>query len=132
MSDLGKASGRVLAVPLPEPHDWVRKLKSSRTLNDLVEDIHNELMLTNAEYREYLEAVYDSEAITGSLTLDDGFAAKLIRDRARVLGSSVQSRNEHTISKALHVVMERYGLSRRQRRRTVDGRITPGTNGDDA
>ena len=59
------------------------QVKAERSLNDIVEDIHRDLVNESEQYRSYLRAVYDAHAVEGSLAADNTLAAMLIRDRAR-------------------------------------------------
>ena len=120
------------APPLPEKiEDWSRQIKSERTLNDLVEDIHRVLVNENAEYRAYLRAVYDQHAVEGSLSADNVFACMLIRKKAKEIGSTeVAEEKVGVINFALNVVLRRYKMSRRQRRNMLGGQIVP-QNGED-
>ena len=113
---------RMLAEPLPiRLEEWQRKLKVDRTLNDLVEDIHR-MLVEKPEYVAYLNAIYDEQAIEGSLSADNVMAAMAIRNRAREIeGNEVAKEKLATISKALGVVLRRYGASRKERRYSVGG-----------
>jgi hypothetical protein len=119
--------------PLPEKiEEWQRFLKTERTLNDLVEDIHR--MLVNDEeegpqYRAYLRAVYDEQAVEGSLAADNTMAAIVIRTKATTLeGNELAHEKAATISKALGVVMRRYHSSRKERRNTLEGELVQNEN----
>jgi hypothetical protein len=95
------------------------------TLNDLVDDIHH-LLVRDERYRAFLHAVYDEQAVEGSLAVDDVMAAEMIREKAKEIGSTEVARQKlATISKALHVVLRRYGLSRKERRDRIRGEIIP-------
>lgn len=127
---------KIQAVPEKLPavlEDWVSHLKAKRTINDLVEDIHK-LLISSKEgesYLAYLNAVYDEQAVEGSLSADNVFAAKMIRDRAeKIDGHPLQKEKVATISKALGIVLRRYHLSRKERRQIVDGKAVDGDNGD--
>jgi hypothetical protein len=91
----------------------------------MVEDIH--LVLIEEEpYRDFLEAVYDEDAVEGSCAIDNAKAAELIRDRAKKMGyEELAKRKLATISKALNVVTRRYKLSRKMRKNMVRGEIVP-------
>lgn len=92
------------------------------TLNDRVEAIHRSLATESARYRELLRATTNAEAVEGSLTGDDTVAAKMIRDRATEMGDTeVVGAKLAAITKALHVVLRRYGASRKERREHVRG-----------
>jgi hypothetical protein len=108
----------------------MRKSKSVRTLNDAVEEIH--LTLFNDEkYHAYHDAVYDEQAVEGSLSADNLMAAQLIRNYAMSKGrTEVAKEKLATISKALGVVLNRYNLGRRSRRNMLGGEIVPDANGN--
>jgi len=125
---------RALPPQLPDTQeDFLRnrKLKSERTLNDQIEDIHLRLYET-PKYKAFLYAVYDEQAVEGSLSCDNYEAARMVRDQAHKIGQDEVSRSKlATISKCLNVVMRRYGESRKERRNMVGGTIvTPENNGD--
>jgi hypothetical protein len=105
---------------------WERFITTHRTINDEVESIHIQLLSDEDQrehYQRLLWAVYDQQAVEGSLSCDNCLAAMVIRDTAR-------KSNEHhplvseklaTISMALGVVLRRYHQSRKERRNMVAG-----------
>ena len=101
-----------------------------RTLNDMVEEAHISLY-EDERYNSFLNAVYDEQAVEGSLSADNIMAATIIRDHAKKNGGG-QLVNEKlaTISKALGVVMRRYEISRKERRDMIHGETVPGNSGD--
>jgi len=109
-----------------------RKLKSKRTLNDLVEDIHLSLV-EDGKYIGFLDAVYDEQAVEGSLAADNLEAAHMIREKAIKIGSDIAKAKKATIAKSLNIVLRRYEWSRKERRNTVDGEVvrTETENGND-
>jgi hypothetical protein len=121
--------------PLPtEISDWekARKVKVERTLNDNVEDIHLNLLnhgdvKRREKYKGLLDAVYDEDAVEGSLAADNFLVATMIRDYAREDNHDpyVANKKLATLIKALGVVLRRYGWSRSQRARTVGGELVP-------
>jgi hypothetical protein len=113
--------------PLPTKiEDWDRKIKGGMTLNDHVETVHLMLWDETPEYRAFLEAVWDSDAVEGSLAIDNTMAAMLLRDKAKTIdGNPVGRKNLDTIKKSLGVVLRRYGNDRKERRHTVGGQIVP-------
>jgi hypothetical protein len=119
-------------IPLPSKiDDWARKVKSSRTLNDHVEDIHRALWDTNPDYCRLLEAVWDSDAVEGSLAIDNSLAAMMLRDAAKeVPGNMAAGKKLDTLVKSLNVVLRRYENSRRERRDTVSGQRVLNPNDD--
>jgi hypothetical protein len=101
-----------------------RKGDLSRTLNDLVEEVHVRLY-DKSDYRDLLSAVWDSEAVEGSLSADTYSAAAMIRAEAKSRGSLVKDKNLATISRSLGVVLRRFDLDRKTRRHMVDGKVVP-------
>src|SRR6516165_3251082 len=91
-----------------------RKLKHRPTLNE------------DDQFQSYLDAVYDEQAIEGSLAIDNAKAAELIRDKAKASGNRVSHEKLATIVKSFNVVLRRYGFSRKERRNQVAGTmVTP-------
>jgi hypothetical protein len=124
-------TSRALREPPPLPaniDEYTRYIKSERTINDLVEDIHRTLVEQD-EYRKFLWAVWDEQAVEGSLSADNIMAATMIRNRAREINSEIANEKLATIVKALGVVLRRYHVSRKQRRHMVGGEEVPGDNG---
>lgn len=122
------------APPLPEKiEDWQRKIKAERTLNDLVEELHRMVWDSDPKYRQFLRAVYDEQAVEGSLAADNTLAAMILRDKAEKMdGNEVKNEKLATINKALGVVLRRYGQGRKERRNMLGGEIVPGTGGGDS
>ena len=119
------------APPLPTntaAHLAHRKLKSKRTLNDLVEDVHL-TMVEDEHYVAFLNAVWDEQAVEGSLSADSLMAAQMIRAKAIKQGGDLAREKLATIAKALGIVLRRYEWSRKERRNMVHGEIV-GDNGD--
>lgn len=122
--------------PLPEKlpsnlEDWQRKLKAERSLNDQVEDLHR-MLCEDEDYLSFLYAIYDEQAVEGSLSADNIMAAEMIRDRAKKIdGSEVAHQKLATIAKSLGVVLRRYGASRKERRQTVHGEVVQAEGNSD-
>ena len=119
--------------PLPATRNALieqRSVPLRITLNDLVEEIHLKLWDTQ-EYQDYIDAVYDEQAVEGSLAADNIKAAEMIRDYAREQKSDnkLATQKLATISKALGVVLRRYDISRKERRDMIHGENVPG-NGE--
>lgn len=122
----------VPALP-PSLDGWTRFLKTKRTINDLVEDVHRAL-IEDAEkgpdYLKYLHAVYNSQAVEGSMDADDLEAAGLIREKARSLDNNeLANEKKQTIVNAMKVVLRRYHASREERRRGFEGDTVTNANG---
>lgn len=101
------------------------KFPASRTLNDFVQDIHRKLWFSeNLDYRNLLDAVYDEDAVEGSLSIDNAKAAEMIRDYAKDQNHGepyVAGKKLATIVKALNVVLRRYKMSRKERATRMEG-----------
>ena|SRR5262249_41435951 len=115
---------------LPESVDDLLKLRKSqakRTLNDQIEEIHLALYDNDEKYTEYLYAVYDEQAVEGSLAADNFKAAEIIREYARKHQNVEVSRQKlATIVKCLNVVLRRYdGCTRKERRNMIGGQVLP-------
>jgi len=112
-----------------------RSVEFRRTLNDMVEDIHLTLWDVNPLYKKYLHAVYDEQAVEGSLAADNIKAAEMIRIYADARKgddmscASVAGEKLATLSKAMGVVLRRYDISRKERRDMIHGETVPG-NGE--
>jgi hypothetical protein len=107
-----------------------RKTEMRRTLNDHVETLHLKLY-ENTDYQRLLDAVYDEDAVEGSLACDNYSAAGMIRAAAAMdnFDPYVAGKRLATISKALGVVLRRYGMSRKERARMINGESVE-TNGE--
>jgi hypothetical protein len=113
--------------------DWISHLKERPSINDLVEDIHKMLIAgdTGKKYIAYLSAVYDEQAVEGSLAADNIEAARMIREKANTIDDHLLQREKlATISKSLGVVLRRYHFSRKERRQMVDGQVVPDNSGE--
>jgi hypothetical protein len=124
---------RLAPRPLPvtvQDLEAMRKVFHQPTLNDRVDTIHIQLW-ANDGYRRLLDAVSDEDAVEGSLSADNVFAAVMIRDHAKTIGDSyVAGKKAATIARALSVVLRRYGIGRRERAREVAGQIIDAGNGE--
>lgn len=121
--------------PLPARlEDWKRNIKIDRTLNDHVEDVHCALLASDEDgdrYRSLLDAVYDEDAVEGSLSVDTTLAAQMIRNYAMDQNPKhlLAGKKIATIGKALGVVLRRYNMSRTERRNMIGGIVVPGHGG---
>jgi hypothetical protein len=124
-------SKNAVVTPLPKDRATMvaqRLVAADRTLNDYVDDLHVELFEEGTEYYSCLEAVFNSQAVNGSIGADDFRAAQIIKALAEEKGpaaTQVSKQNIETIKRSLHVVWRRYNISRKQRRTTVHGQATP-------
>src|SRR6266498_3771777 len=105
--------------PLPATREEMlsRRIGKPRlTLNDYVEEIYVALWTQDGDFMRYLDAVYDEEAVEGSLSIDNSKAAECIRLYAKNNNVPiVAGKKLATIVKALNVVLRRYGMTRKQR-----------------
>src|SRR5262245_39852492 len=105
--------------PLPETRTDLLaqyKLKRRRSINDLVEEIIVKLWDNDQQFMKYVNAIYDSQAVEGSLGDDDVMAALIIRDTAKKdKHVEVAEQNVHTIKLAMRVGLRRFGVSRPER-----------------
>ena len=121
---------RPRAAPLPATLEEMlarRPLAANRTLNDYVDDVHKALWAAPDElqtYRNLLDAVYDEDAVEGSLAIDNSKAAEMIREYARDPAHPIpylKHKKLATIVKSLNVVLRRYKMSRKERASQVGG-----------
>ena len=103
---------------------WVQEMQRDN-INDEIESIHLRL-LEDKKYCAYLHAVYDAQAIEGSLAADNVMAAMMIRDAARTTGNAkLADEKLGIIVNALNVVLRHHGDSRKQRCNMIGGQIMP-------
>jgi hypothetical protein len=125
MSEVARSN----VVPLPATVEDMlaqRRTMAGRTLNDYVEDLHLKAW-ADPKYQQFLEAVYDEDAVEGSLSADNISAAQLLRELARKEAIvQVASRKLATIVKALNVVLKRYRMTRKERALTLGGQVMAG------
>jgi predicted polyphosphate/ATP-dependent NAD kinase len=107
-----------LRVPPPLPDTSAAllaqyKLKRKRSINDLVEEVIVKLWDANEDFMKLINAVYDSQAVEGSLDDDDTMAAQIIRNYAKENKHvEVAQNNLHTIKLAMRVGLRRFGVDR--------------------
>lgn len=119
------------ALPLTAEELVARMDNPLPVLNDEVRRLHLHLWRDEA-YRKLHWAVYDEQAVEGSLACDNTLAATAIRDLARENGDDFVGKEKlATIVKALNRVLRRMHMSRKERRNLVDGEMVPDSdNGD--
>ena len=98
-------------------------------LTKQVENIHH-LLRDDAQYRRCLEAVYDSQAVEGALELDDLMAARMLRQKALLVGNPIGGEKLEAIVEALNTMLYLDGESRWQRRNMLREEIVPGGDVD--
>jgi hypothetical protein len=109
-------SGVPMINPVPRSvAEWVRAIKTRPTINDMVEQYHLQL-LANEDYAKLYDAVYNEQAVEGSLISDDHEAARAIREAAIRDNSPLGREKLATIVKSVRVVLRRYDMGRNQRR----------------
>lgn len=108
-----------VAPTLPQTRDGLLaqyKLKRKRSINDLVEEVIVKLWDNDENFMKYIDAIYDSQAVEGSMDDDDVMAALIIRDTAkRDKHVEVSDQNVHTIKLAMRVALRRFDVARGQR-----------------
>ena len=111
----------LLKVPPPLPATRTAllaqyKLKRRRSINDLVEEIVVKLWDNDEKFMKFVDAIYNEQAVEGSLDEDDTMAALIIRDTAqRDKHVEVAKQNIRTIKLAMRVALRRFGVSRPER-----------------
>jgi hypothetical protein len=75
----------------------------------------------NDQFKKYLYAVTDGEAVEGSLGCDDHEAARMLRELARKEQPAISTTPLASYKFALKVVMRRYQMSRKIRRISLHG-----------
>jgi len=102
------------------------KLKRKRSINDLVEEIIVKLWDHDEEFMKYVDAIYDEEAVEGSLEDDDTMAAQIIRNYAKKENhTEVAGKNLHTIKLAMRVGLRRFGIARPEREQQAQLPFSP-------
>jgi hypothetical protein len=118
-TDMTEATQLKVAPPLPATRTDLLagyKLKRRRSINDLVEEIVVKLWDNDEKFMKYVDAIYNEQAVEGSLDDDDTMAALIIRDTAeRDKHAEVAAQNIRTIKLAMRVVLKRFGVSRPER-----------------
>lgn len=100
-----------------------RKTLAARNLNDDVEQIHLALWERD-NYQKYFVAIWREDSLEGSFLLDETMAALQVRDHAKDNERSfplARSAKLGAIIRSLHVVLKRYGQSRKERQHMVSG-----------
>jgi len=79
-------------------------------------------------FNRFLDGVYDSMTVEGSMEIDDVMAAQMIRDAAKKSGNDELAEHKlDTIVHAMRVVLRRYGQGRKERREMMGGEVVPET-----
>jgi hypothetical protein len=105
-----------------------------RSLNDDVDDAHCELWEQDELYRSYHQAIWDADAVEGSISADNFAAAAHLRNwvqstnELKLRFSRLSVARTAAIVHSLNVTMRRLHKSRNERRRSVHGEIV---NGDE-
>jgi hypothetical protein len=122
---------KLRAIPLPSTREELlaRKTMTSRlTLNDYVDQIHIVLWEKGTPYYKLLDAVYDEDAVEGSLAIDNSKAAEMIRAYAEENKiPEVATKKLATLVKALNVVLRRYHMTRQERAVSIGGEAVNNT-----
>jgi hypothetical protein len=113
-----------LPTTVEEFREW-RQNATNRTLNDIVEELHLTLY-RDEKYRAFLDAVWDEQAVEGSLAADNIMAAQMLRELAKKQGRiEAAGQKLSTLAKSLGVVLRRYDATRKLRRDMVGGQVYP-------
>jgi len=118
--------------PLPATRDELvarKTMKRGPSLNDDVDRIHV-VLWEDPIYKGFHEAVFDSDAVEGSLAADNFKAAEMIREYAKEHKDFyyVSKKNLTTLVKSMNVVLRRYHMSRHERAMTVGGETVSNGN----
>lgn len=117
-------------VPLPATVEdmLARKPITQQNLNDHIDTIHVRLWSTDQRYQQLLDAVYDEEALEGSLAADNVMAAMAIRNYALKDNTDmyVGKKKLATIVKSMNVVLRRYRMDRKSRAISIGGEAVSG------
>jgi hypothetical protein len=98
-----------------------RRHKDVRSLIDDTDKV-NQALWEDPQYRQYFNAGYNDQAVEGSLAADDHRAASMVKTKAQEMGiESVATAKDHHLVIALHRVLGRYGLTRKERRAAMNG-----------
>jgi hypothetical protein len=99
----------------------IERQTHKKTIIDHVQEIH-ELLIEDQEYQKYLKAIFNSQAVEGSVRDDRAVAAQMIRAKAREVGKvELLSENLASIRTALTYAEGRYeGLSLSERREAFE------------
>lgn len=127
---------QALATPFPRTQSQMlalRRIKARRSINDLFEDAYLVMIETDDIYIRLLDAIYDSQAVEGSLSIDNVKAAERVRNYAIEHNiAALKDEKLATLVKVQGVVVRRYGMDRKHRRQTLGGEvISNGSDGND-
>jgi len=88
-------------------------------LNEQVEILHI-ILWADEHYKQWLQAVWDSDAIEGKVYLDHAEGARMIREQAKIHNmTDITKQKLATIIKALRVVLRRYGIDPKTRKANI-------------
>jgi DNA replicative helicase MCM subunit Mcm2 (Cdc46/Mcm family) len=124
---------QALATPFPRTQSQMlalRRIKARKSINDLFEDAYLVMIETDDIYIRLLDAIYDSQAVEGSLSIDNVKAAERVRNYAIEHNiAALKDEKLATLVKVQGVVVRRYGMDRKHRRQTIGGEVV--SNGND-
>lgn len=105
-------------------------LKKPVNINDEIQSLVQGLW-ADQNFQLYLAAVDDTEAVTGSLALDNGKAAEIILEQADKLQNLyVKDLRLATVVRHMNVVLKRHKLDRKTRKNTVGGVVVSDNESD--
>jgi hypothetical protein len=120
MSDVSVVQIRQVPPALPNTVEGLEALRTAKkrlTLIDYVLRLHFKLW-PQEDYRNFGDAVFDEQAITGRMDFDDLRCADMILALAKEEGEmAVMNEKPAAVVHALKYVRNRYNIGRKQRRR---------------
>lgn len=112
----------VARVPVPRDVSGWEKSVPLFNLNEAVRGVFWKILagetdIEREDFLKYLDGIYDSQTIEGTLALDNAEAARIIRNTAKKLGQSRLGETKlDAVIKSLNHVLKRAGLARKDRR----------------
>jgi hypothetical protein len=94
--------------------DLPRKSLAPKSLIDQVDELFGKIWDESAEFRSLQEALFDSDAVEGSLKADDYKGALFMRDWVAE-GHPVKEQKMESLARALRYARKRWGISRTTR-----------------
>ena len=91
-----------------------RKSLAPKSLIDQVDELFGKLWDESEEFRSLQEALFDSDAVEGSLRADDYRGALVMRDWVAD-GHPVKEQKMESLARALRYARKRWGISRTTR-----------------
>ena len=108
-----EVAARVHQLPVSSA-DLPRKSLAPKSLIDQVDELFGKLWDESEEFRALQEALFDDDAVEGSLRADDFKGALLMRDWVAE-GHPVKVKKLEPLARALRYARKRWGISRKTR-----------------